>query len=71
MTGVQTCALPIYLKLQSLFPMGEKTTLVQKNIELCSKKLLELKSCINGSVGYVKGSQKIKPYFKGNAELHI
>ena len=60
-----------YLKLQSSFRMGKKSILVQENIELCHKKFPELESCINGSVSYVKGSQKIKPYFKGNAELHI
>ena len=60
-----------YLKINESFRMGKKTTLVQKNIELCDKKLLELKSCSDGSIGYTKGSQKIKPYFKGNAELYI
>ena len=60
-----------YSKIRDSFRMGKKTKLVEKNIELCDKKLLELRSCINGSVGYVKGSQKIKPYFKGNAELYI
>ena len=51
--------------------MGSKTTLVQRNIELMGKKLLELKYCSDGSIDYVKGSQKIKPYFKNNAELNI
>ena len=60
-----------YLKIHGSFRMGKKTTLVEKNIELCEKKLLELKSCNDGSVGYVKISQKIKPYFKGNVDLHI
>ena len=60
-----------YLQIQESFPMGKKTALVQKNIELCQKRLVELKSCDDGSVGYVKISQKIKPYFKGNADLHI
>ena len=60
-----------YSKILKSFRMGKKTTLVEKNIELCDKKLLELESCNDGSVGYVKISQKIKPYFKGNAELHI
>ena len=60
-----------YSKIYQSFRMGKKTTLVQKNLELCKKKLMELKSCNDGSVGYVKISQKIKPYFKSNAELHI
>ena len=60
-----------YWKLYESFPMGEKTTLVKENIELCEKKLLGLRSGNESSVGYVKGSQKIKPYFNGNAELHI
>ena len=51
--------------------MGEKSILVEENIELCEKILLEIKSCNDGSVGYIKGSQKIEPYFKGNAELHF
>ena len=60
-----------YFKKHKSFPMGKKNTLVLENIELCHKRLLELKSCNDGSVGYVKMSQLIKPYFKGNAELHI
>ena len=60
-----------YTKLYNSFQMGKKTTLVQKNIELCDKKLLKLQSCNESSVGYVKMSQKIKPYFKGNVALHI
>ena len=60
-----------YSTIYQSFRMGKKTTLVQKNLELCENKFLELKSCNDGSVGYVKTSQKIKPYFKGNAELHI
>ena len=60
-----------YLKIYNSFSMGMKTTLIQENIELSHKKLLELKPCNDGSVSYVKLSQKIKPYFKGNAELHI
>ena len=60
-----------YLRLNKSLPMGEKSTLVQENIELCEKKLLELESCNVGSVGYVKISQKIKPYFKNNSELCI
>ena len=60
-----------YTKLNESFLMGKKTTFVQENIELCAKKSLELQSCNDGSVGYVKMSQKIKPYFKGNVELHI
>ena len=60
-----------YSRIHESFPMGKKTTFVQENIELCEKKLWELESCNDGSVGYVKMSQKIKPYFKNNAELHI
>ena len=60
-----------YSKIHESFRMGKKTTFVQKNIELCQKKLLELNSSNDGSVGYVKTLQKIKPYFKGNAEVHI
>ena len=60
-----------YLKIHESSRMGEESILVLKNIELCDKKLLELKSCSDGSIGYTKGSQKIKPYFKGNAVLHI
>ena len=65
MTGVQTCALPIS------FPLGEGSILVQENIELCNTRLLELKSCNDSSVGYIKGSQIIKPYFKNNVVLCI
>ena len=60
-----------YSEIQSSFPMGKKSTLVEENIELSHKKFLELKSCNEGTVGCAKISQKIKPYFKGNAELHI
>ena len=60
-----------YSKLNESFPVGKKSKSVLENIELCEKKLLEFDSCNNGSVGYVKRSQKIKPYFKGNAEVHI
>ena len=60
-----------YLTLNNSLPMGEKSTLVQENIELCEKKLLELESCNDSSIGYVKGPLKIKPYFKNNAELCI
>ena len=60
-----------YSKIHESFPMGEESILVQKNIELCCMKLLELESCHDGSVSYVIISQKIKPYFKGNADLHI
>ena len=60
-----------YTKINESFRMGKKTTFVQKNIEMCQKKLLELNSCNDGSAGYVKISQKIKPYFKGNAEVNI
>ena len=60
-----------YSKLHKSLPMGEKSTLVQENIELCCKRLFELKSCNDDSIGCVKGSQKIKPYFKNNAELCI
>ena len=60
-----------YLRLYNSLPMGEKSTLVLENIELCEKKLLELESCNVGSVGYIKGSQIIKPYFKNNTELCI
>ena len=60
-----------YLRLQTSLPVGQKSALVQENIELCEKILLEIKSCNDGSVGYIKGSQKIEPYFKGNAELHF
>ena len=60
-----------YLKIYSYLRTGKKTTLVQKNVELCHKKLLELESGTDGSIGYVKGSQKIKPYFKRNAEIYI
>ena len=58
-----------YSKLQQSLPMGDRSTLLQENIELCTTKVLELQSCSNGSVGYIKGSQEIKPYFKNNAEL--
>ena len=60
-----------YLKIHESFPIGEESILVKENIILSHKRLLELKSCDDGSVGYAKISQKIKPYFKGNAELHI
>ena len=60
-----------YLGLQKSIPIGEKSTLLQENIEVCEKKLLEIESCNDGSVGYIKGSQKIKPYFKNNTELCI
>ena len=60
-----------YLKLYVSLPMGEKCTLVQENIEFCEKKVLELESGNDGSVGYIKGSLKIKPYFKNNTELCI
>ena len=39
-----------YLKIHESSRMGEETILVQKNIELCQKKLLELESCNDGSV---------------------
>ena len=51
--------------------MGEKSTLVEENIELCKIKMLELKSCNDGSTGYIKGSLKIKPYFENNTELCV
>ena len=51
--------------------MGEKTTLLQENLEVCGKKLLEYESCYDGSVGYVLMSQSIKPYFEKNHELNI
>ena len=38
-----------YTTLNNSLPMGEKSTLVQENIELCEKKVLELKSCNDGS----------------------
>ena len=60
-----------FAEIHESFPMGEESILVLKNIELCDKKLLELKSCNDGSVGYVKRSQIIKPYFKNNVKLHI
>ena len=60
-----------YLNIRKSLQMGSKTTLIQRNIELMGKKLLELKYCSDGSIDYVKGSQKIKPYFKNNAELNI
>ena len=60
-----------YSKIHESFPMGEESILVLKNIELCHKMVLELDSCNNGSVGYVKISQIIKPYFNNNVELHI
>ena len=60
-----------YSKIHESFRIGKKTTLVQENIELCNKMLLELESCNNGSVNYVKKSQVVKPYFKNNVELHI
>ena len=60
-----------YSKLQKSLPIGQESTLVQENIELCEKKLLELKSCCNDGIGYINGSLKIKPYFKNNAELCI
>ena len=60
-----------YSKIHESFPIGEESILVKENIILSHKRLLELKSCDDGSVGYAKISQKIKPYFKGNAELHI
>ena len=60
-----------YLRLHTSLPIGEKSTLVKNNCELCDKKLLELESCNDGSIDCIKGSQKIKPYFKNNAELWI
>ena len=60
-----------YTKLFESPRMGMKTTLVKENIELCEKKVLGLRSGNDGSVGYVKISQKIKPYFKNNTELCI
>ena len=60
-----------YIKLHESLPLGEESILVQENIELCQNKLLELESCNDSSVGYIKGSQKIKPYFKNNVVLCI
>ena len=60
-----------YLKIHESFPIGEESILVKENIILSHKRLMELESSNDGSVGYAKISQKIKPYFKGNAELHI
>ena len=60
-----------YSKLNESLPMEKKSNLLQENIELCRKKFLEDGSCYDSSVGYVKGSQEIIPYFKGNVELHI
>ena len=60
-----------YIKLHESLPLGEKSILVQENIELCDKRLFELESCNDSSVGYIKGSQKIKPYFKNNVGLCI
>ena len=60
-----------YSKLNESFPMGKKSTLIQKNIELSDIKALQPYSSHDGSIGYVKLSKIIKPYFKGNAELHI
>ena len=60
-----------YMKLSESLPLGEESILVQENIELCHKRLLELESCNDGSVSYIKGSQKIKPYFKNNVGLCI
>ena len=60
-----------YIKLHESLPLGEKSILVQENIELCNKRLLELESCNDSSISYIKGSQKIKPYFKNNVELCI
>ena len=57
-----------YIRLLKTLQMSKKKSiLVQENIELCSKRLFELKHCIN----YTKGSQKIKPFFKNNMELYI
>ena len=61
----------LYLRLYNSLPMGEKSTIALENLELCEKKVLELKSCKDGSIGYIKGSQRIKPYFKNNTELCI
>ena len=63
--------LDFYSKLHESLPLGEEIILVQENIELCHKRLLELESCNDGSVGYIKGSQKIKPYFKNNVGFCI
>ena len=60
-----------YIKLHESLPLGEERILVQENIELCQNKLLELESCNDGSVGYIKGSLKIQPYFKNNVVLCI
>ena len=60
-----------YLKLHESFPLGEESILVKENIELCQRRLLELESCDDSSLGYITGSQKIKPYFKNNVELEI
>ena len=51
--------------------MGKKSKLVQKNIELSDIKALQPYSSHDGTIGYVKLSKIIKPYFKGNAELNI
>ena len=60
-----------YSKLNESFPVGKKSKSVLENIELCEKLILEFESSDEGSVGYVKISQKIEPYFKSNAELCI
>ena len=60
-----------YIKLHELLPLGEKSILVQENMELCNTRLFELESCNDGSIGYVKGSQRIQPYFKNNVGLCI
>ena len=51
-----------YLNIRKSFQI-DKTTFVQRNIGLMEKKLLELGSCSDGSINYIMGSQKIKPYF--------
>ena len=60
-----------YLNIYESSQMGEKTTLLQENLEVCGKKLLEYESCNDGSDGYVYMSQNIKPYFEKNHELLI
>ena len=60
-----------YLKLYESFPIGEESILVQENIVLCHKRLLEFESCHDGSVRYIKASQEIKPYFEKNARITL
>ena len=60
-----------YIKLHESLPLGEGSILVQENMELCNTRLFELESCNDGSIGYIKGSQKIQPYFKNNVGLCI